>query len=193
MPGVAAVERGRIAAGRGRARPSVPRRAPADARGWPERRARQSIPAGVGGASAGSGDSIPGAASVERASSLGKYVQAVTVAPDDLLGLLHFLLERRIGWRQLIGAIRAFDQKQPIAIARAQTADRLLGQHHAERIANLTNLQLQHRSSFRCYNNCSNSAKGCNPHLEGVKRTCPSGQVRVLTDFVQLVLVLALF
>src|ERR1700678_604795 len=35
--------------------------------------------------------------------------------------------------------------------------------------------------------------RACNPHLEGVNRTCPSGQVRVLTDFVQLVLVLALF
>ena len=70
-------------------------------------------------------------------------MQGVAVSANDVLGLLHFLLKRRIVGRKLICTVRSFDQKKAVTFTGMQAVDGLLGKDDAQGIANFANLQFQ--------------------------------------------------
>jgi hypothetical protein len=77
--------------------------------------------------------------------SLRQHVQCVVVTPNNVLSLLHFLLERWIVGSQLISAFRPINQKKPIAFICFQSAHSLPRQYHAERIPDFLDLELHQR------------------------------------------------
>jgi hypothetical protein len=76
--------------------------------------------------------------------SLGEGVQSVAVAANDILGLFYFLFEGGIVGRELIGTLRAFDQKKAVAFTGLQAADGFLGQNDAEGIPDFADFEFQH-------------------------------------------------
>jgi hypothetical protein len=80
--------------------------------------------------------------------SFGERVQGVAVAANDVLGLFHFLFEGRIVGCELIGTVRAFDQKEAITFTGLQAADGFLGENDAEGIANFAKLEFEHVVPF---------------------------------------------
>ena len=69
-------------------------------------------------------------------------MQRIAVATDDVLGLLHFLLERRVVGRQTVTTIWTLDQKSRLAVFRLQTVNHLFRQHDAKGIAEAPDFQL---------------------------------------------------
>ena len=76
-------------------------------------------------------------------------MQRIAVATDDVLGLLRFLLERRVVGRQSVTTIRPLDQKLRRTIFRLQTVNHLFRQHDAQGIAKAPDFQFDHACSPR--------------------------------------------
>src|SRR5436309_574619 len=129
MPDAAAAGRARIGANLRRAFPSRRRTARSRDRAKRERRAPQS----------------------RSAPSLSQDMQRITVPADDVLRLRHLLFKLRIVGCEPVAAVRAFDQKQPLALPCVEAVNDFFRQDNPQRIPDPADLQLQHGSPPKCY------------------------------------------
>jgi hypothetical protein len=68
-------------------------------------------------------------------------MQRVAVAAYDVFGCRHLDLKFGIVGRQLVAAVRRFDQIQGFSVGRVQPTDDLFGQNDAKRVTKFADLE----------------------------------------------------